>query len=414
MTTAPPPKAQAGTWVLQADAAASTGYSVSAIRKWRRAGLVADRKRTTAGGLERVEVRLEDVQARMVDQPPERPRPGPVAAEAGPPAGSVIIPIADLEALFERVQGAERRFEQAEARVQAAEVEARFMSGQLAELRRQVHGAGSPTVTVAPFGAAVPPVAAEAANGSGAVPRVGTEPASADRQGSKPGTPLRPERAMTGPPGTGPTGTDPRRAFDELLLGRGAIDLLGLDADRPMPTTTPVTRPARVPAPVPAPAPVGAPRPAGGVAAPTPATTRPASERRQAVASAPARDLARPGLGGVPRPTTLPDRSRPSRQPDVASLASELRRLYSKLDGYRREPTISRLREQERERDLGEYDAVLLRACSALAVPTGLRAGEPVSIERRAALTKALARAGIDVRAGVTAAAANPERRRST
>src|SRR5436305_9749783 len=88
----------AGTWVLQGDAAARTGFSVSAIRKWRRMGLVAERKITTGGDLPRVEVKLEDVLARAALQPQRRPlsevEPDPSAPT---PAGCVTIGIADLE-----------------------------------------------------------------------------------------------------------------------------------------------------------------------------------------------------------------------------------------------------------------------------------------------------------------------------
>ena len=59
----------AGTWVPQAEAAARTGFSLSAVRKWRRLGLVAERKITSPTGMERVEVRLEDVLAREALQP---------------------------------------------------------------------------------------------------------------------------------------------------------------------------------------------------------------------------------------------------------------------------------------------------------------------------------------------------------
>ncbi|MGI9022242.1 MAG: hypothetical protein ACR2HV_03200, partial [Acidimicrobiales bacterium] len=54
---APEPVARHAEWVLQADAAKLAGCSVSAIRKWRREGVVDDRRTTTLGGLERVEVR---------------------------------------------------------------------------------------------------------------------------------------------------------------------------------------------------------------------------------------------------------------------------------------------------------------------------------------------------------------------
>src|SRR5207244_3415632 len=72
----PAPQGEAGTWVLQGDAAARTGFSVSAIRKWRRMGFVAERKITTGADLPRVEVKLEDVLARAALQPQRRPSAG--------------------------------------------------------------------------------------------------------------------------------------------------------------------------------------------------------------------------------------------------------------------------------------------------------------------------------------------------
>src|SRR5207253_3492100 len=114
MSVVPAASPESGTWVLQAEAAERTGFSISAIRKWRRSGVVAVRVRTTANGLARVEVRLEDILARSADRVPNqtRDRPGPRAIPAAPdslPAGSVLVPLADLEALFERVAGAEPR-----------------------------------------------------------------------------------------------------------------------------------------------------------------------------------------------------------------------------------------------------------------------------------------------------------------
>src|SRR5579885_3037722 len=95
-----------GTWILQGEAAARTGFSVSAIRKWRRMGLVAERKIGLGGDLPRVEVKLEDVLARAAMQPQRRPLSATgddVPAQA--PPGCVIIAISDLEELFERMVG---------------------------------------------------------------------------------------------------------------------------------------------------------------------------------------------------------------------------------------------------------------------------------------------------------------------
>src|SRR5436305_9513773 len=98
----PAPEGQTGTWVLQGDAAARTGFSVSAIRKWRRMGFVAERKITTGADLPRVEVKLEDVLARAALQPQRRPSAGTEPeASATTPTGCVTIGLSDLEELFE-------------------------------------------------------------------------------------------------------------------------------------------------------------------------------------------------------------------------------------------------------------------------------------------------------------------------
>jgi hypothetical protein len=137
--------ATAGTWVLQGDAAARTGFSVSAIRKWRRMGFVAERKITTGADLPRVEVKLEDVLARAALQPQRRPSSGADSeGSSATPTGCVTIGLADLEELFERMVRAERRAERAETEVQAMEVQARYTLGQMAELRRQLAGHGGP------------------------------------------------------------------------------------------------------------------------------------------------------------------------------------------------------------------------------------------------------------------------------
>ncbi|MEA2971841.1 MAG: hypothetical protein QOG82_299 [Actinomycetota bacterium] len=379
------PVAETGTWLLQADAAARTGFSVSAIRKWRRAGLVADRMRTTAGGSERVEVRLEDVEARRAEQPPERTQTTPSPPEAGPSPGTAIIPLNDLEALFGRVREAEGRCRDAEARQQAAEVETRYLSGQLAELRQQLQAATAEAVAA----------------------RAAVE----DRRSRV--TVMTAARVAAPTTGGGPGPTDsPRNAFDRATLDRVTADLLGLDPNRerrpatppPAPTTTRTSRPTPIrpterPAAGPAPAATPGRRPTAPAA---PASrTGPAAER--AVPRPPPPGSGRQGqdrvTAGPPGRESAPGPNGASRDVTVESLASELRRLYGRLDGYRREPTISRARERQREQDLADYDAVLLQACAALAVPTGLRSGEKVSIERRAALTRSLARLGIDVRA---------------
>lgn len=308
-----------GTWVLQGDAAARTGFSVSAIRKWRRMGVVADRKMMGPGGFERVEVKLEDVLARAALQP-DRQQPDP-SANGGPGrAGSVVMALEDLESLFERMVLAERRAEKAEAEVESLEGRARFMSGQLAELRRQLEAAGAQSADARAVKVAAPAVAGPAA--ANAAPVV--------------------------PP-------------------------------------TPPTARVRPAPPVP-PAPPG-PQGAGGAAA----------------GGAPTIPVAVPGSNGHRLPVDdVPPAPAPAAiRPAVEDPGARLRPIYSRLDQYRRQAVITPDAELERQRLLAEYDRELIAACSALRIPTGLGEGDTVTVSVRAGLTRALAQAGVDVRADV-------------
>ena len=278
-----------GTWVLQADAAARTGFSVSAIRKWRRMGLVADRTITSSSGAERIEVKLEDVLARAALQPDRRHTEPPV----GPPqteARTVAIRIEDLEVLFERMLGAEQRAANAQAEAESLRAERRFILGQMAELRRQLHAQSSQQPYPKP------------------APATEREPESPK---------VREDRVAPLPP-------------DHVVVEA--------DAGMPPPAAPPVER-------------------------------SPADERRA----------------------------------EVRALARRLRQIYARLDEYRREAMITPATELQRQRELAEYDRVLVALCDALAIPTELPAGQPVSVEARASLTRALARAGLDVRSGARA-----------
>lgn len=279
-----------GTWLLQGDAAARTGFSVSAIRKWRRMGLVADRRVTSPGGAERIEVKLTDVLARAALQRDRRHTEAPAAPETD--AGTVAIRIEDLEALFERMLGAERRAANAENEAESLRGERQFIFGQVAELRRQLRDRSR-------------------------------EPS--DRQAA-PATEREPE---------------PPKVLEEPV--------------GPLPNSPMVVE-------------AGAGAPPDPPAAP-PLERSPAEERSAA----------------------------------LRALARRLRQIYARLDEYRREATITPAAERERQRELAEYDRVLITLCDALAIPTGLAAGQSVSVETRASLTKALAGAGLDVRAGARA-----------
>jgi hypothetical protein len=324
-------------------------------------GLVAERKIPTAGAeLPRIEVRLEDVLARAALQPSRRPatepEPQPESDLHGRPAvvppvpgGSVIMDLSDLEDLFDRMVRAEARAERAEAELQAAEIHFRYTLGQLAELRRQLRQYDGGTAV----GSAVE-----------------QEP------------PAAPELGAAVPP--------PR-----------------------MPTAPTVPAPAP-PGPAPTPPPAPPPRPP-----PAPPVSRAPARARTDTGTGSEEPPARKAPIRVP---TVPDRVVRRRPPTAAApaeaeaaridrLAERLRAIYARLDEYRGQATISPVQEAERLGYLSEYDRALVAACQALDIPTGLEPGEQVSVDARGRLTRALAGAGLDVRAGAPERGRPPLRR---
>lgn len=126
--------------MLQREAAEVAGCSVSAIRKWRRLGLVADRTRVSSGGMRQVEVRLDEVTARMRDSMP-RPRSVPDRAEAGltpAPAPFAVVPVKEVDVFVHHIAESERRAAQAEARAQASEAMTQFLRNKVADLQAQL------------------------------------------------------------------------------------------------------------------------------------------------------------------------------------------------------------------------------------------------------------------------------------
>jgi len=271
-------------WVLQGDAAARTGFSVSAIRKWRRMGVVADRKITNPSGAERIEVKLEDVLARAALQP-DRRLPQTAVGSPQTEAGTVAIRIEDLEVLFKRMTGAEQRAAHAEAEADSLRAESRFVLGQVAELRRQRQ----------------------------------TQPGQVVDHQPAPATERELARSMVREDPVAPPPPDPV--------------VVEINAATPLPTAAP------------------------------PVERSPPDERRA----------------------------------ELRALARRLRRIYARLEEYRREAMVTPSAECQRQQELAEYDRVLVTLCHALAIPTG---EHPLSVEARASLTRALARAGLDVRAG--------------
>jgi len=104
-------------WALQADAARIAGCSVSAIRKWRREGVIDDRRTATTGGLERVEVRLADVVDRAGREPSRPAATEEVRQAATAHPGTVVIPLADLQAMILSLGEAERRAREASSQM---------------------------------------------------------------------------------------------------------------------------------------------------------------------------------------------------------------------------------------------------------------------------------------------------------
>lgn len=344
-----------GTWILQGEAASRTGFSVSAIRKWRRMGLVAERKINMGGDLPRVEVKLEDVLARAAMQPQRRPlaataasvaAPAPASVAAPAPAGCLVIAIADLEELFERMVRAERRAERAEADLQAMEIQTRYTLGRLAELRRQLGAQGGP---------------------------LAAEPAAGD--------------TLRAPP-AGDRG-----------VGEGHDGGDGDDGDLVPPSW--ISRASAPAAPVP------------------PARTRTRTGGGTGTGWSAVQRAPGPAVPVAGRPTPVPRRVRPAAAivdeapgSQVEGLVARLRAIYGRLDAYRALPTLSPAQEAQRQRELEEYDRALLATCAALDIDTGIPAGAAVEVDARARLTRRLAGVGVDVRERAEQPSTRPRPRR--
>lgn len=150
------------------------------------------------------------------------------------------------------------------------------------------------------------------------------------------------------------------------------------------------------------------PRPRAPEAAIPEPPTLPAEDRP---AEAPARSAPRDvHLGPEDRPTrVVPPTFRQwlgARQPpaakhpatDLERLSARLRRLYGRLEARQGQEEVPPAEAERWVADLAAYDTALVRAASALGVPTGYRVGERLPASDRVALTRALAAAGLDVR----------------
>lgn len=131
-------------WVLQGEAAMLAGCSVSVLRKWRRAGAIAERTRTSSGGMKRVEVRLGDVLDKMDDSMPGR-APGVLRAAAPPVEAPPPPPVppdrllgpAGVDVFVQHIVAAERRAATAEAQLKANEVMTELLRERVAALQAQ-------------------------------------------------------------------------------------------------------------------------------------------------------------------------------------------------------------------------------------------------------------------------------------
>lgn len=126
-------------WLLQSDAAAIAGCSVSAIRKWRRIGVIRDRTLATPGGMRRVEVRLGDVVARMrQSMPRHRVDEHQLPLTEPTPASVAVVPVPDLDVFVQHIAEAERRAAHAEAVAQANGDTVQFLRERVAELESEL------------------------------------------------------------------------------------------------------------------------------------------------------------------------------------------------------------------------------------------------------------------------------------
>jgi uncharacterized coiled-coil protein SlyX len=333
--------------VLQAEAAKHVGCSVSAIRKWRREGSVASRKITTPAGLERVEVRLDDVLRRAGprDRAVSEASMGTDVRLSVP--GTVLVPIGDFQTLLERVAMAEQLAGGLEARLRAIDAEASRMREQFVELRRQIE--------------------------------------QERRHGERPAPPPRPPTPPPAPAASPPPTPPPA-------------------PPTPPPATPPPAPPARSPAPArsqamsePAPGPSPDSQERHDPPESPPPVRRPLPEARPAPAPErpprPASASFRQWLGGRKPPEP------PAPQAvDVGRLGAELRRLYARLQARQGQAEVAPAEAERWVADLAAYDAALVRACRAVGVPTGYRVGERIPAGDRVALSRALAAAGVDVR----------------
>lgn len=112
-----------GTWLPLRDASEELDVSVSALRKWHRAGELESRMAPGPTG-DRVEVELESARTRAAQTIPhvaaeQAAAPSPAApaqeATAAPAPGTAMVPLSELSDLFQRIANAEARAARAEA-----------------------------------------------------------------------------------------------------------------------------------------------------------------------------------------------------------------------------------------------------------------------------------------------------------
>lgn len=435
-----PPETAAEEWVLQADAARIAGCSVSAVRKWRREGVVEDRLTTTIGGMERVEVRLADVLDRGM------PRPGarrPVAERALAPStpGTVVIPLGDLQALFAQVGEAQQRAADATERAAQVDVENRRLTGQLARteagLAKALADLEDERRRARQRDSADPRPAAPAAdNGDSRYLR--TELARTEARLTEARSEIsgqrRRIRELEGRAADGPGRAAAERAVEALQAQVARAEhrtarmrheleeqrrrVLELESIVPVYDDLPAEDAPAVAAwpPVAEAEPLPPafdqqvydgfpPEPEASDPCPSEPEDRSTQEdggarpARSARPSSPLKPALQRLLG--PRAGSAATSEPSSPGGDAEQVADDLRHLYSLLQNRSR----SGPDDADGKRwvaDLAAYDTALVRACREFGVRTRFRPGDRLPVEDRVALSRALAEAGLDVRARAT------------
>lgn len=408
-----------------------------------------DRLTTTSGGMERIEVRLSDVVERAHPRPgPRRPvadRPVADRAPVGTP-GTIVIPLTDLQALFTQVGDAQKRAAEAMARAADLDGETRRLAGQLARAeaglakaradlederrRARQRDAAEPRPRLQEAdGGESEARRAERARAEARLTEARREVSALRRrvQELEAAAADAPEAATTAERAVERLQAELARAANRTTRLRQELEqqhrrIAELEGVVQAYEALPVGEPPGEPVGEPLGEPVG--EPAAGAAVfdaeePGPFTGAWAEDRFARVIDPPppeegtGRPSPRSSDGPRPLPPLKPalqrllgSRANGARHPrphgrrsDRAEVAEDLRHLYSQLQGRSRGDAPGPAESHQWLADLAAYDEALVRACREFGVPTGYPAGARLPAEARVALSRALAEAGLDVRA---------------